>query len=140
MKFYFCAGVKICYNGEKINERGLGVEVPEKIIRRRATRLEIIFIHTAFAGGISRAVYIFDVELHGRGDRLGANSNGNVYGLALEFEDGGRGNVDSVCFGVDSRLEFANTAWNGDFGVADFLNAFHAEIPLLSSVSIDVRA
>ena len=119
-------------------ERGLRLEVPKKIFRRRPARLAIIFVHTAFARNLSWSIYIFDVGLHERDDRRRADNFGDVYGLAVEFKDGGRGDVNLIYLGDNRRAEgaFAPVHWNNC--VADIFNAIHVAISILSGVSRDV--
>ena len=117
----------------------MSVEVPKEIFLRHSARREIIFLRADFAGNLSWAVHLFYVELHERGFRLGANFYRNVRGLAIKFEDGGRGNFIIVRLRDNRRLAFTTETVDWNFGVVHFLATFHAEIPLLSSVSIDVR-
>ena len=114
-------------------------EVPEKIFRRHTARRKIIFVRADIAGNLSRLVYFFHVKLHERGVGRGANRGGNVCRLALEFEDGGRGNFNIVRLRDNRRLEIACSIANRNCGVDDFFVAVHVALPVLSRFSIDVR-
>ena len=115
-------------------------EVPEKIFRRHSARFAVVRIRADFAGSLSRIVYLHDVKLHELGFGRGANFFGNVGGLALELEDGGRSNANFVCLRDNRRFACAVAARYRDCRVADFLVAVHVAFPVLSCVSIDVRA
>ena len=138
---FFCANDNFCYNGVKILiGRSCGVEVPEKIFRRHSTRLAAIFFRADFAGSLSRAVHLADVKLFGRNVGRNANSFGNVRGLAIEFEDCGRGHVNFVRARDNHRFAFTVAARHRNYRVADIFAAVHAKVSVLSRVPIDVRA
>ena len=118
--------------------RSLTLEVPKKVFRRRSARLEAVFVRADTFGSLSRAVHLANVELFERGDGRGANSDGNVRGIAIEFENGGRDGVDSVRFGDNRRFELANKARRRNNFVADFFVSVYVAFPVLSRISIDI--
>ena len=121
-------------------ERSTALEVPETIFRRHSARLAIVPVRADFAGNLPRTVHVAYVELHERGVGRGTNRDGFVRGLAIEFEDCGRGHADSVRAVFNRRAEFANSARRRNFFVADIFVAVHVEVPVLPHVSIDIRA